>query len=143
MGYTTTFSGTLQIKSDLTKNEIKFLRKIEGEVPDDICKRYEAKYGRLSWGCFDFQMNDDMEGFEWNGGEKTYDAEKQIQFIIDECLSINPKFLLEGVMLCQGEDPDDRWRLVVKKNKVTKQDLIVDGKVTCPKCKHAFDIDDQ
>lgn len=72
---------------------------------------------------------------EWDGGEKFYYAPEWMQYIIDHFIGSDPiakqvdpekfSFLqghkVNGVIDAQGEDPDDRWRLVVEDNIVSEQ----------------------
>lgn len=82
----------------------------------------------------------DGTGIEWDGGEKFYDAPEWMAYIIDHFLRGHAvastrtadhdhrqfaEFTFDhhvnGMIEAQGEDPDDRWRLVVTDNVVTTQ----------------------
>jgi hypothetical protein len=67
------------------------------------------------------------DALEWDGGEKFYDSVEWMQYIINHFLkpgafasrSGDPQFTeftfdhtLNGVIDAQGEDPEDRWKLV-------------------------------
>jgi hypothetical protein len=75
---------------------------------------------------------------EWDGGEKFYHAEMWIKYLIEEFLEENPdrdvaamvkaderfkdftfNHVVNGLVEAQGEDPVDRWDLIVEDN-VTK-----------------------
>lgn len=76
---------------------------------------------------------DDGTGIEWNGTEKFYHSEEWMTYLIDHFLkpgavastSGDTQFnhftfdhVVNGRIDAQGEDPKDRWRLVVKNNVV-------------------------
>jgi hypothetical protein len=93
----------------------------------------------------DLVPTEDGTGIEWNGGEKFHSAEIWMAYLIDTFLKAgatvqgelanpvagrhySPAFehftfdhVANGVMDAQGEDPEDRWRLVVTANVVTVQ----------------------
>jgi hypothetical protein len=79
---------------------------------------------------------DDGAGLEWDGGEKFYDSPEWMTYLIENFLKPNarashsndPQFadfsfdhICNGIIEAQGEDPDDRWRLVVDNNNVRVQ----------------------
>jgi hypothetical protein len=68
---------------------------------------------------------------QWNGAEKFYDSAAWMKYLIDHFLKPDaaakgqPGFelftfdhVLNGTIEAQGEDPDDKWRLVVEDNVV-------------------------
>lgn len=89
--------------------------------------------------------SDDGSGIGWDGTEKFYDAETWMTYLIDTFLKPGAAVqtelaspvegrhypdafarftfdhVLSGVIDAQGEDPEDRWRLVVEDNAVTTQ----------------------
>jgi hypothetical protein len=69
---------------------------------------------------------------EWDGGEKFDDSVEWMRFIVDEFLKpgsaggpqsgfLTRDHVLNGVIEAQGEEMDDRWRLVVRDNIVTEE----------------------
>jgi hypothetical protein len=79
---------------------------------------------------------DDGTAIEWDGQEKFYEAEEWMAYLIDHFLkpgaeaskSDDPQFagftfdhVVNGTIEAQGEDPDDKWRLVVEDNVVRTQ----------------------
>lgn len=79
------------------------------------------------------------DAIEWDGSEKFYHPVEWMQYLIHHFLCANavasrrlvasvrqdPRFAhftfdhtLNGTIDAQGEDPDDRWRLIVEDNKV-------------------------
>ena len=61
--------------------------------------------------------NSDGTCIEWDGNEKFYEAQHWMKYLIDGFLK--PKgYKCNGTIQAQGEDISDRWRLIVKNNKV-------------------------
>lgn len=76
----------------------------------------------------------DGKELEWDGGEKFYDSAEWMTYVIDHFLKAGCKakktlsflqanHICNGVIKAQGEDMDDRWKLVVKNNKVATKNL--------------------
>ena len=83
---------------------------------------------------------EDGTAIKWDGSEKFYDAEEWMRFIIDNFLKPGPRVIagrtpdttpfsvltrnhiINGVIDARGEESDDRWRLVVRNNVVTRQE---------------------
>lgn len=77
--------------------------------------------------------SDDGSYIAWDGNEKFYDSEAWMAYLIDHFLKPgglaqgkDPRFekftfdhVCNGEIMAQGEDPDDKWKLVVKDNVVT------------------------
>lgn len=154
MGYTTDFWGEVQISPPLNQAEIDYLNKFNqtrrmdrqrgpyfvdgtgsyGQNHDaDIRDFNRPPTGQPGLWC---QWVPSMDGtaIEWDGGEKFYESDKWMAYLIDHFLkpgaqaqhSGDPQFaeftfdhVLNGEIDAQGEDPGDRWKLVVKDNKVT------------------------
>jgi hypothetical protein len=148
MGYTTEFSGQISINPPLNEQEIEYLcdfcatRHMErgkgiyyvdashghgdnSDVPD-----YNNN-GKLPGLWCHWVSTDDGTALEWDEGEKFYNAEEWMRFVIDHFLRpghLAPmEFLqghtLNGSILAQGEDINDRWRLIVENNEVSRIDL--------------------
>lgn len=80
--------------------------------------------------CCQWIPTEDGSEIEWDGGEKFYNSVEWMCYIIDHFLAPNAKakdilpFLqanhtVNGEIEAQGEESDDRWKLIVKNNKVT------------------------
>lgn len=77
---------------------------------------------------------EDGKYIEWNGSEKFYCSDNWMKYIIDHFLRENPiakedlpflqGHILNGEIIAQGKDWDDRWKLVVEENKVR----VINGK---------------
>lgn len=77
------------------------------------------------------------DAIEWDGGEKFYSSVEWMQYLIDHFIGHHPianklypevfPFLqghtCNGVIKAQGEDMDDRWKLIVTDNKITVEEL--------------------
>lgn len=63
-----------------------------------------------------------MGEIEWCGGEKFYYSEDWMRYIIDKILVPNG-YVCNGEIIAQGEEMDDRWKLVVIDNVVKREEL--------------------
>lgn len=151
MGYTTTFDGSVKIEPPLNQEEIQFLQKFNetrrmnrangpyfvdgsgfmGQDHDpDVRDHNRPPEGQPGLWC-QWTVNDEGTEIEWDEGEKFYDADLWMTYIIEHFLKPNPiaksqlpflqGHICNGVVDAQGEDSDDRWRLVVIDNKVEKK----------------------
>lgn len=152
MGYTTDFTGEVTIEPPLNENEIKYLTKFaETRRMDREQGPYYVNdpedFGQGKEGVRDFNAppegqpglwcqwvpTSDGTKIKWDGGEKFYDSEEWMVYIIDHFLRpdakaasvAHPQFskftfdhVVNGVIVAQGEDPDDKWALFVKDNEV-------------------------
>ena len=75
---------------------------------------------------------------EWDGGEKFYESAEWMKYLIDHFLKPGaaaegqPGFeeftfdhVCNGVIWAQGEDPDDKWKLIVDNNVVKTAAAII------------------
>lgn len=150
MGYTTEFTSRVNITPPLNPQEIAYLiafantrhnkRKggpyavsMDAHGPDVINDRDHD--GKPGYWC-NWVPTADGAGIEWNGVEKFYDADAWMQYLVDHFLMPGghaqgrPEFeqftfdhAVSGVIHAQGEDPADRWELIVEDNKVSRRDL--------------------
>lgn len=132
MGYSTDFTGDVKFTCKMTPEMVDHLNVICGEDVRDHpdWKVPQDKYGPAFY-YIDIEINDDGSGVRWNGSEKSYSMEKQVQFIIDWMKEKYPEFGLIGVMEAQGEDVGDHWFLVADNDKamaVTAEDWFVNYK---------------
>ncbi len=135
MGYTTEFQGEIKIKPELTASQIAFFESMHGDMRE--WNPEEAK--RLDFTWFDWTLNKSRDALEWDGTEKFYDACEKMQYVIDRALEKYPHLQFEGIIQAQGEEFDDRWQLIVKKNKATKKEIKIVGDVhECPSCGHKW-----
>lgn len=60
---------------------------------------------------------EDKMGLEWDQGEKFYEAENWIKYLINKILE--PRgYIVNGVVNAQGEDNNDKYNITVINNKV-------------------------
>lgn len=153
MGYTTDFDGAVTIDPPLNEKEVEFINRFAstrrmnrkngpyyanpgsdgvgqgGE--SDIIDYNTPPAGQPGLWC-QWQVSEDGALIEWDGGEKFYEAEAWMRYIIEHFLQFGAHaqtqlpFLqcnhtVNGVIDAQGEDPSDMWRLVVEGNVVSKK----------------------
>jgi hypothetical protein len=128
MGYTTEFSGSIAVEPVLTEDHAAELLAFSEErhegakFPGYWCNwepieqfRFDGTAHRKEYGA----------AIAWNNAEKFYSSAEWMKYIIDKFLA--PKgYVLNGVIEAQGEDPEDRWRLLVEDNTVLTQQATVE-----------------
>jgi hypothetical protein len=134
MGYTTTFKGQLKFKNELNGKQLAKVKSFFGED----CREHP------DWNCdgtyIDLRFTDDFSGIEWDDStEKNNGMVEHVNLIIAEMKKEYPDFELEGKLLAQGEDFEDRWMLVIENGIAVERKVeIVGTKVTCPHCGEKF-----
>jgi hypothetical protein len=141
MDYNTNFSGQLKFKNDVTSSKLAELNTFLGKDRRTIGYRDDNIYEDGKYGDHWYRINlillDDFSGIEWNGSMKTYGLEDIVNFLIDKC-----QLELEGELLAQGEDNDDRWRLVIVDGRAVKIDFPrIGDTITCPCCDVDFTLE--
>lgn len=111
MGYTTKFSGTLKFKQELTPKHILILGTILGED----CRDHPS-WQAQNLNYIDLNITHDYTGLQWNGGEKSYNMEGQINTVIRLMHSAGLDFVLEGALLAQGEEVGDVYKIIMENN---------------------------
>ena len=151
MGYTTEFEGSIRVEPPLSAEEVSYLVKFSDTrrmnrrngpyyVEDDawnskdIINSNSPPDGQPGLWC-QWIPTEDGEAIEWNGSEKFYDSAQWMKYLIEHFIGSEPKARKEldfltghvcnGEIRAQGEDPNDRWKLIVKDNKVFKAEAIV------------------
>ena len=144
MGYTTDFNGEFMLDKPLTPADLEFLTKFSGTRR--MGRKVDAKYGvEGEFYCentedagqvhedniIDFNRppktqpglwcqwvpNDDGTAIQWDGNEKFYDYITWIEYLIKAILA--PRgYSLTGEVHWQGEESDDKGKIVIKNNKV-------------------------
>lgn len=151
MGYTTQFEGKIDIEPPLSTEEIAYLRKFSttrrmlrrngpyfvdgsgsyGQGEDqDVLDYNTPPHGQPGLWC-QWVPTDDGRALVWDEGGKFYHAKEWMTYLIEHFLSptrlaplpFMTGHTLNGDILAQGEDIDDRWRLIVIDNVVTRKDL--------------------
>ena len=138
MGYTTTFTGELKFKEELSASQLSDLNKILDEDCRDHPEWEEPELYYVK-----FELLPDFSGIRWDGSEKFYDATKVVNMITRIMRKNYPNFELEGSLNAQGEDFDDRWTLSMDSGEAKEAQVeIVGQKVTCPHCEEKFIIEE-
>jgi hypothetical protein len=101
----------------------------KGQQPDSGIIDYNSPpKGQPSLWC-QWEPTPDGASIIWDGGEKFYDAAEWMKYLITHFLQpmalaknelwfLQANHVVNGVIEAQGEDPDDRWDLVVQDNEV-------------------------
>ncbi len=152
MGYTTEFSGSITVEPPLNAEEIAYLNNFAGtrrmhrrsgpyycgtgmcgqDLEDDIIN-YNNSGDQPGLWC-QWVPTEDGTAIQWDQNEKFYNSVEWMQYIIDHFLAPGAKaqealpflqanHVCSGVIKAQGEDMDDRWKLVVENNAVQVLDL--------------------
>lgn len=139
MGYTTNFNGCLKFKKEISIKELIRIQQILGE---EIDKKDAAEFKTDNHFIYvDLSINTDYDGIEWDGSEKSYYFEEQVNFVIQYMRKEFPDFGLTGEIMAQGEEIGDVWKLYIGDDGFAhKKELKVDGLVECPDCGHKFKI---
>lgn len=131
MGYSTSFEGSLDFTSEMTASQLATLNNI-------------LDMGESPHGYIDLELTKEFGGLKWNGAEKTYEMVKTVNWIIEKMQEHYPDFGLKGGFHCQGEDYDDRWRLVIRDGEAVKvEEPRIGQKVTCPLCDGTFVLESE
>jgi len=143
MGYQTDFYGSICVEPPMDDVLVTFLTKfnktrrmtrkngpdyVDGTgfmgqgSDDDIINSNQPPEGQPSLWCQWVPFEDGTE-IAWDQREKFYSAAEWMKYIIDRYIA--PKgYVCNGEIEAQGEDPYDRWRLVVEDNVVCVQTLV-------------------
>lgn len=154
MGYTTYFTGQINVEPALNPQEIEFLKKFnetrrinrtkgpyfvdgsgsfgQGSDPD-ITNFNQPPEGQPSLWC-QWTPTEDGTAIVWDEGEKFYESPEWMAYLIEHFLAPNPKALselqflqghmLNGTISAQGEEPSDMWLLHVRNNVVSVEELV-------------------
>lgn len=120
MGYSTDFVGQLKFTCDMTPPMLERLCAVCGEDTRDHPEWRNVSKSDWKFYHIDIDLNQDSTGIEWNGTEKSYSMEKQVQFVIDHMQEAYPDFGLIGAMEAQGEEVSDHWFLVADGDRATR-----------------------
>lgn len=138
MGYSTEFKGELNFTTDLTGTQLAKIKTILGEDCRD-----HPEWNATNLTYISLKLLKDFSGISWDGSEKTYDLVEKINLVIKLMQLEYSEFSLNGKLLAQGEDIDDRY-LIVMKNGIAKiEDVVIkDNKTQCPHCGENFYIEE-
>jgi hypothetical protein len=112
MGYTTNFEGQFNITPTLSLEHFQRLTKFaderhEGDGPGYYCQ---------------WVPNDNGTALEWDGGEKFYDYEEWIVYLIKNFL-VKWGYVLNGQVMWQGEEVGDVGVITIINNTVHVKEL--------------------
>ncbi len=130
MGYQTTFHGSVSVEPPLNEAEISYLKdfsytdhRFESNVPGYWCQ---------------WVPTTDGTAIKWDDGEKFYDSVEWMEYIIENFLmpdgyaqgepaleGFTFNHVVNGIINAEGEESGDIWRLVVRNNKVTRQEPMI------------------
>ncbi len=160
MGYQTEFYGDFDVTPALNPEEVKYLlafsnsrrmaRKsgpyiVEGSDmgfvssggDSDVLNGNEPPPGQPGLWC-QWIPNEEGTEISWDGGEKFYEAEKWIKYLIEHFLKpgciakeqlpfLQANHMVSGVIEAKGEEHGDNWNLIVDENEVRTQHLELKG----------------
>ncbi len=156
MGYTTDFEGSMKVEPPLSAEEVSYINKFadsrrmhrksspyfvdgsgfKGQAgEDDVLAPNSPDPSQPGLWCQWIASEDGTE-IEWDGGEKFYDADDWMIYLIEHFIGANPKAQSElpfftghtcnGNIFASGEESDDHWMMEIKDNVLTvKQGNVV------------------
>ena len=137
MGYSTNIKGSLKFAADPTREQLAYIKQFFGK---DIRKLEPGREHEFYY--IDLELTDDLLGIQWSGAEKTYGMVDMVNWLGGKMREKWPNFAFVGQLACQGEDADDRWKLVLREGFAVRVDDPPAGrKVECPECGHYFFVE--
>lgn len=120
MGYTTQFSGHVTIEPECDLTLFKKLRYVNDNDTRDWEPEEELPdlFDEYAYRC-DWRVLDNGTALTWDGGEKFYDADQWMKWLIDKLIAPTGR-VVNGEILAQGEEAGDVWMIIVKDNRVTR-----------------------
>ncbi len=140
MGYDTRFTGELKFANEINVKELADLWAFFGE---DCRDHPEWEPGAHDSGLYyvDLVLLDDFSGIKFDDDtEKTSLCAGMVNMITANMRKSHPDFCLSGELVAQGEDAEDRWRLVMDPdgNARRVEWPRVGQRLTCPHCEEEF-----
>jgi len=139
MGYTTDFEGSISVTPPMKPELITFLNKfantrrmnrtkgpdyVDGpDFGEDIINHNTPPEGQPGLWCQWIPSEDGTE-ISWDGEEKFYLSPQWMKYIIDRYL-VPAGHTCNGEIEAFGEDPEDRWKIIVRNNHVTTAEATV------------------
>lgn len=144
MGYTTTFFGKFKIIPELKASDLVYLQQFLGEDKRSHLEWPKNDYLEDLCYSIDLELTKDLQYLQWDGSEKSYYMESQVNYIICVMRKKIVDFRLEGKLSAQGENITDVWELVINEDGwAVKNKLPIKGKViTCPYCEQEFILEE-
>lgn len=110
------FKGNLYFKQPLSYKEVKLFDTFK----EDFISGDTLKYTKEDIIDFEFDLSYDNTYMYWDNSENTSDFYNKIKLFIKFMVENSPTFELNGELIGQGEDIDDRFKIIVDKNVVTE-----------------------
>ena len=117
MGYNTEFIGSLHFNKPLSLKEKEHFDTFK----NDMNNKNSSKYTKEDICFFEFDISNDNSYIYWDNTEKPYDISAKLKLFIKFMLENNSDFELNGELLAQGENIEDRYKIIVNKNTITEE----------------------
>lgn len=135
MGYNTEYVGNLKFTKELKTSELAYLNSLFD---------WDETIEELDNGYVALELLPNFTGIRWNDGEKTRNMAQILNYVINKMRLKMSGFGLEGEFLCQGEDVEDRYKIVIQDGVAIPRMFPHTGsKVQCPKCEYDFYFEDK
>lgn len=89
-----------------------------GQSKDDSIVSYNNPPSTQHGLWMDWIITEDGSAIQWNDSEKFYSSAEWMEYLINTFMIPNGH-VCNGKIKAQGEEPDDKWKLIVKNNSVT------------------------
>ena len=128
MGYSTDFSGGLNIEPQLTDEQVSEINDFSSERHGGNVSHSGFPGFYCQWVITEYKVKKPdgeqttVQILEWDGGEKFYDYIDWLKYLIKHFFS-KWNVLLNGEITWEGEDHDDRGKIVVTNNVVDVYDI--------------------
>lgn len=138
MGYSTAFTGQLKFAQEPTRSELAALRQYLNKDVRELEPGIAHKFYYI-----DFELTDDFSGIQHSGAEKSNGMVECVNWLTEKMREQFPEFRLTGTLAAQGDESDDRWKLVMDKTGVASKvdDPPTGRRVVCPHCEKHFFLD--
>ena len=114
MGHSTNYTGKIRI-TNLDLDKVRKLKTFLGADKRDLMRDgviTEAQVDLLEYSCFfDMELDEDLTAIQWNGNEKTNELENWLNMV---GAHLDLKYQEGDNILCQGEEIEDRYVLIVE-----------------------------
>jgi hypothetical protein len=143
MGYDTNYEGVLKLPEDMSIIQLGYLKTILGEDFRDHPEWHHLLPKNTYLTYIDLVLTEDLMGVKWDDRtEKTHSMVEAVNLITALIRTkLNNKFKFTGKFLCQGEDIEDRWFLMIDDAGIAfREDIATDTIITCPDCGCRFEL---
>ena len=109
MGYNTKFEGVLKFNQEIPNTVISKINRMLGQN----CREHPEWADSSGLKVIDLKFTDDFSGLTYSGHENSGLNERMVNVVILEIRKHLPSFSFTGSMRAQGEEPDDRWVIII------------------------------